>query len=100
MSQGLTRDKAIQASIKHCIENDVLSEFLKTHYEEVGNMLNLQYDQEAEFRAIREEAREEARKEARLETAKKLLSKSMSVEDILEITNLSLETIEKLRNEL
>jgi len=124
MRQGLTRDKAIQASIKHCIENDVLSEFLKTYYEEVAKMLNLQYDQEAEFRALRQEAREEGLKEGReegreqgieqgreqgieqgieqekLETARKLLAKGMSVENILEVTNLPLKTIENLKNRL
>ena len=61
---GLSRDKAIQAAVKHCIETDVLAEFLKSHYEEVANMLNLQYDQEAEFRAIRKDAREEVEEES------------------------------------
>ena len=108
MRQGLTRDKAIQAGIKYCIANDILSEFLKTYYEEVAEMLNLQYDQEAEFRAIRQEAREEGLKEGReegieqgieqgkLETARNLLKMGLTLEQVMEGTGLDLEFLQKL----
>jgi len=36
-----------------------LLEFLQKHYAEVAKMINLQYNQEAEFEIIRQEAKEE-----------------------------------------
>ena len=53
MRQGLNRDKAIRDAIAHCIEVNVLTDFLKTNYEEVAKMLVWEYNQEAEFKAIR-----------------------------------------------
>jgi len=65
--QGLTRDEAIQAAINHCIEADILAEFLKKNYKEVADMLSIQYNREDEIEAIREESEEKieaAREEA------------------------------------
>ena len=45
----------------------------------------------------REEGRKEGRKEKQLEIAKKLLKKGMTIEEIVEITELSKEEIEKLK---
>lgn len=43
---------------------------------------------------------EKAKLEGKLETARKALEKGLSMEDVAEITNLSLETVEKLKAEL
>ncbi|MCI8383823.1 MAG: Rpn family recombination-promoting nuclease/putative transposase [Clostridia bacterium] len=47
----------------------------------------------------KEEGREEGREEKQKEIAKKLLDKNMLIEEIIEITNLTKEEIEKLRKE-
>jgi len=90
--------------IDYCIENEILSNFLQKHYAEVAKMINLQYNQDAEFEIIRQEAREEGiaegieqgRDEERIETARKLIQKNMIISDISEITGLSKEDIEHL----
>ncbi len=47
-----------------------------------------------------EELREELIREKDIEIAKKMLAKNISIEDIAEITNLPIETIEKLEEEM
>ena len=59
MDDGLTRDEAIQKAVQKCIGEDILADFLKENFEEVANMLTWEYDQEAEYRVIREEGMEE-----------------------------------------
>ena len=49
---------------------------------------------------LREEGLKEGLKEGKLETARKALLKGVDVEFIAEITGLSLETIQKLKNEI
>jgi len=49
---------------------------------------------------LREEGLKEGLKEGKLETARKALLKGADVEFIAEITGLSLETIQKLKNEI
>lgn len=44
----------------------------------------------------KEEGREEGQKENKIQIAKKMLEKGISTEDIIEITNLTKEEIEKL----
>ena len=103
IASGYSRDEAIGMAIDLCIEAEVLSEFLKQHYQEVAKMINLQYDQEVEYRAIREEERIEGRKEGEqtkaIEIAKKLLSDRMPFEMIAQYTGLELEDIKVLAKE-
>jgi len=104
MNRGLPRDKAIQAAINHCIETNVLAEFLTINYKEVADMLNLQYDQDAEFRAIRKDAKEEGREEERekrnLEIVKNGLDNNIPIETISVMTGLSIEEINKMQQEM
>jgi len=99
--QGSTRDRAIHAAIKQCIEEDVLAEFLKENFEEVADMLGWQYDQEAEFRVIRreerEEGREEGREELKIEIALRMLERGRDIELIQEATGLDERTIRSLQ---
>jgi len=107
LKEGLTRDKAISLAIDYCIKNEVLSEFLQENYSEVGKMINLQYNKEAEFEIIRQEAKEEGRLEERakaeaekleekIKIVKKLLKMNLTTEQIVEATGLAVEDIEKL----
>ena len=110
MSEGLSRDKAIKEAIGHCIKVDILSDFLKAHYEEVAKMLNWEYDQEAEFKAIREDAREDGYEEGHaeghaegieqgiLQVAKNMLIRNMPIEIIAATTGLSEADISKLKS--
>ena len=97
---GITRDKAIVTAIEHCIQNDVLREFLENNYEMVIGMFSREYDQELEYKVLRREAIEEGIEQGieqgKLETATNLLNKGMSVNDIMDITGLTLEIVSGL----
>jgi len=56
------------------------------------------WDEQFFKRMAEKEGREEGRKEANIEIAKKLLKKGMSIEEIVEITGLTKEEIEKLKS--
>jgi len=100
-AQGYNQDQAISIAIDICIKENILSEFLKENYQEVAKMLNLQYDQEAEHRAIRSEGIElgieQGEHRKAIEMAKKMLDDKLPLETILEYTGLSIDTVKKLK---
>ena len=96
LGKGLTRDQAISFAIDHCINLNVLSEFLQKNYTEVAKMLSWEYDQEAEYRIIRQEAKEEGIHEV----AKNALQNGLSMEFTAQITGLSLNTIKSVRQKI
>ena len=79
LRNGMTRDKSIITAIDLCIENNVLAEFLREHYQEAIKMLNYEYDAEAERRVIRQETWQEA-----MDTLAELLKKGFPLEIALE----------------
>ena len=103
-STGMPRDKAIIKAMDSCIDEDVLVEFLTTHYTEVLKMLNWEYDADAVERVIRYEEREEGRKEGLAEgkaeekilIAQNLLNLDVSIDKIITATGLTKEEIERL----
>ena len=104
-----SRDKAIKQAINTCIEKGILAEFLKNNYEGVVKMLNYEYDEEAERRALIKEGKEEGIKkgriegikegikEGRIEVAKNLLLLNFPLDKIVVATGLTYEEIEELR---
>ena len=88
--QGLDRDRSIKNSIEWCIENDILSDYMKKYGRWVMEMMTFEYDAELAMAAAREdgyddgfadgeakgEARGEARGEGRLSRLMSLLLKS------------------------
>ena len=100
-AKGYNQDQAISMAIDLCIQENILSEFLKRNYQEVAKMLNLQYDQEAEHRVIRQEVREEEQAKAeaeKIEMAKKMLADKLPIETISKYTKLPIETIDSLKD--
>ena len=104
-AKGYNQDQAISIAIDLCITENILSDFLKENYQEVAKMLNLQYDQEAEHRAIRQEGvdegieQERAKAEAeKIRIVKNFLSMGLSVEDIAKGTGVPIGIIESLKD--
>lgn len=94
--------KALLATIKYCKEHDILREFLNEHEREVVEMRMTLYTQE-EIDAMKWDkaisvGRTEGLREGSIRTAKKMLAKGMSIQDIKEITDLSIEEINALYN--
>ena len=83
-----------------------LIEYLNRNYlndkkleDEVIKMTKTLYDPEVEKRG-RAEGREEGIKEKQIESAKKMLKKGFSMEDIMEITGLTMQEIDRIQGEL
>ena len=99
-------------AINRSIKNGVLSEYLKRKSTEVHNMLFGEYDYETDIRVQRREAFEDGVAEGiaqgieqgaeqkAIETAKRLISMGLSLEQVSAGTDLPLETVEKLKQEL
>ncbi|MDR3160539.1 MAG: hypothetical protein LBU28_02875, partial [Spirochaetaceae bacterium] len=60
---GSSREEAIKAAIKECINQDILKEFLETHGTEVTSMLFTEWNLEDALAVEREEGWEEGRQE-------------------------------------
>lgn len=58
---GLEVEVAVDKAVKWCIENDIMSEFLKLHRAEVMDVCITEYKEEVFVNGIREEGREEGR---------------------------------------
>lgn len=71
LDAGWRRDAAIEQAAKDCLEEGILTEFIKNHSSEVINMLNTQWNYDDAVAVEREEALEEGR-EAGLAVGKAL----------------------------
>jgi len=96
IDSGMSRDQAIKAAVETCIEENILAEYINsTGLQEVMRMLNYEYNHadEIAYRAYesREEGREEGKAEALTEVIHKMKERGMSIEDIAQITSLSVK---------
>ena len=101
LESGCSLDEAVSSAIDLSIRKDYLSEWLRQNYQEAAKMITLQYDQEAEYRVIREESREEGRvegkKEGRVEIATRMLESGMTASEVVKISGLPLDVVKNLR---
>ncbi len=94
---GMGRDEAIQSAIDRCIEQDILTDILKTEKSEVFHMIFLtEYDERKHLRYTYEEGREEGREGMLLEQIEKKRAKGKSVEKIAEELEADIEIIDAL----
>jgi len=90
---GFNRDEAITKAITVCIEQGILTDFLKDNFEGVVGMLTFEYDQEAERRAMRldgiQEGMEIGKQEGKRDIIIQMIKKGMSVEEISTLIGIS-----------
>lgn len=101
---GRTR-KAVTEAIRLCKDRDVLREYLSNRESEVMDIMMVLYDEEEIMRSYveseRYEAKQEARYDEKIETAKRMLNDGvLPLDKVAEFSNLPLEVIERLANEL
>ena len=65
ISEREDRNEALNMAVDHCIEEGILSSFLRKNRAEVLGMLLEEFDAEKYERTLREEGREEGRREGR-----------------------------------
>jgi len=101
LAVGMNRTQAIKAAIKHCVEHDIMAEYLKTHESEVCNMLfqEFTYKDIAEVRYDEgiEKGIEKGERAKALSIARSLLSTNLTIEEIARITDLTREEVNHLR---
>ncbi len=100
-------DEVMKTAVNMAIENNILTEFLKKNGSEVRNMLTLEYDEETARRVEREEAIEEGREEGRREGEQarrqliiSCLRKFKSCEVVADILDISVEEVQKIKDNM
>ena len=93
---GLTRKEAISRAVKFCLDNGIMGNYLVEKSKEVFNMLALQWEQDKAIRASYENGRDDGIESIAL----KMIRLGKPLEDILQITDLPLERIKKLADDL
>lgn len=93
---GFTRRDAISRAVKFCLEHGIMGNYLTEHAEEVFNMLALEWNMDEALQARFNEGYAEGRDEEREAIAIKLLRMGLSFADIQNVTNLSIERLEKI----
>lgn len=101
---GRTR-KAVMEAIRICKDRNVLSEYLSSKESEVVSIMMVLYDEEETMRSYVEsevyEATQKAQYNEKIETAKRMLNDGvLPLDKVAEFSNLPLEVIERLANEL
>jgi predicted transposase YdaD len=101
---GRTR-QAITETIRICKDRNVLKEYLESREQEVVTIMMSLYDEEeimkSYIRSERYEERQIATQEKAIKTANKLIrKKKMSLEDIADATDLTIEEVKKLEQEI
>jgi len=102
-SKTMRIEQALAQATDECIKENILADFLKLNRKAVQNMLTAVWDYDVEKKVLLEEAREEAREEGRekgreeerINLAGRLKAKGMSVNEIIELTNLSVDDVLK-----
>ena len=92
-SQEQPLEDAVERTIRECMEEDVMADFLKRNRAEVVKMCLYEYDEEKQ----REFDREEGRDAERIAVARRMLkSHKLSYVEVAEIVGLTLEEVKAL----
>ena len=100
LRSGLTRKEAISRAVKYCLDNGLMKGYLEEKSQEVFNMLALQWEQDKAIRASYKDGRDDGISEGIEKVALKMIRLGKPLEDILQITDLPLEKIKKLADDL
>ena len=92
-SQEQTLEDAVERTIRECMEEDVMADFLKRNRAEVVKMCLYEYDEEKQ----REFDREEGREEGKMELLEELVrSHKLSYEEVAEFAKMTVEEVKAL----
>lgn len=90
-------EDAVERTIRECMEEDVMADFLKRNRAEVVEMCLYEYDEEKQREFDREEGREEGRDAERIEVARRMLkSHKLSYVEVAEFVELTVEEVKAL----
>ena len=95
---GLDLATAITRAVNDCIEEGILSDFLRAISSEVINMLTAEWNIDEARKVWEQEAREDALEEKNLETVIKMKNKGFADDVIADVTELPIERIREIHS--
>jgi hypothetical protein len=98
-SAGKDMQEAMNTAVEYCIDHDILSNVLRQNKAEVLGMLLEEFDVDKYERTLRKEGREDGFREGREDAIRKMLLKGMTAEQIADILEIPIESVEKLKIE-
>ena len=96
VASGLELAKALEKAVKDCIDNNVLKEFLEIYGGDVMSMFGREFNMDDALR-VRYKDGEQNKAE---KVAEKLLKRGMSIEDVAEDAELSIERVEQIAKKI
>ncbi len=89
-----------QSAIQYCIDNNILSEYLRGKVTEVIDMLFAEYNYEEDIRTQRQEAEEKGRIKERLDVARNFIRAGTDFSIISQCTGLSMKELQDIKDSL
>ena len=89
---------AITRALNDCIEEGILSDFLKAYSSEVINMLTAEWNIDVARKVWEQEAREDALEEKKLETVIGMKNEGLADDVIARVTKLPIERIREIHS--
>ena len=86
----------LEKALSKAINDGILEEYLKRKSTEVRNMLIAEYSYETDIKVQRREAFRLGKEEGTIETAKNAIKMGLSIQQIIELTGLSEESVKQL----
>ena len=94
---GMEIEQAVKEAVTYCVNNNIMREFLKEHSGEVLNMLTAEFDIEKYGEAMRKSGEKSGIEKGIEKVAVKAIKKNIPIEDISEMTGLTVDKIENLK---
>lgn len=96
IANGFSRRNAIIQAVDRCIKENIMKDYLIQKKDEVFSMLDFQWNLDDAKIAWRDEGREEGRNEGIESVALNMLRKGKSLDEIVDLTELSIQRIQQL----
>ena len=81
--QGLAIDEAVRDTIRYCIDNNVMRDYLQCNESEVINMFGFEWNEKEEREALLEAGEARGRASGRIESVRELLTKGILTMDVI-----------------
>ena len=81
--QGLDIDEAVRDTIRYCIDNNVMRDYLQCNESEVINMFGFEWNEKEEREALLEAGEARGRASGRIESVRELLTKGILTMDVI-----------------
>lgn len=93
-------EKAIDAGVVFCIDNDIMADMLLAHRAEVVDMCLTEYNEKVFVDGIKEEGREEGKNERAKELAVDMLSDNKPIDEILKYSRLEPKDLKEVADSM